>query len=455
MMTQWRQPQTLQKGFLLVMGAGGCILIGLLVGLERIDWGLSFLGGLAALLVSLLRPQWGLYLLLWVLFTTLLPVGAGKFLGGVVMVGWMVGELVRGRRVIHLGAAGPWLIALLILALLSGLANGQVGTQQLLLIGTGLILYLLILNLTQTRLDFELLLLNLILIGVVGSALVIRQSLTGVLRPGALAQGALADPNVTALYLNLMLPFVIVAATRPWGWRWLARLALPILLAGILLTLSRAGFLVALFSLLSLFWFRRTIRRLELLVILGALLAWQWAPLITTNVDSLLRRFSRADISAWSSAEARLNTWRVGARLGMENVWFGAGPGRFGEEIVDYRVNEFGLIALAPHNTYLQAFAELGAPGLLALAGVLFQSFRQLYRVWRAPTGPQSIWLPAVAAMFSGYLLSIFFLNQLYARDFFLAVALVQAFASLYATVPDAPAALPQPDLVPAYDLKP
>lgn len=461
MATRISESFTLQRlGAVFMLGT--CLLVGALFGLGHNNWVAALLSAGGALVISLLWPKWGMYLLLWVLFASILPPGTGKFLGGVVMVGWLANQLLVTRAQIQLGALGPWLIGLFALALVSGLAHGQLDTQVSLLMVTGLILYFLIVNMVDNTADFEALMLNVVLIATAASLLVIQRTLAqGLLRPGALSQGALGDPNDTALFINIALPFVVLASVRAWRWRWVARLLLPVLMGGILLTLSRGGFIVSVAGFVILFGATRVIRRFELFLILTLFLALQLVPIISNNFNALLFRFSREDISALGSAETRVNTIRVGIRLGLNNPWLGAGPNRFSAEIVDYRTNEYGTIALAPHNTYLQAFAELGAPGLLTLIGMLISNVVRLYRIWRHPTPvPITSWLWAMVAMVLSYYLSIFFLNHLYARDIYLVLALVEAFANLhtrqvaaaekaYGTV-TAPLTLPDGATVPA-----
>lgn len=425
---------TLQRLGVVVM-LTACVFVGVLFGLDRANWAAAALLAGSALVLALLRPKWALYVLLWVLFASILPPGTGKFLGAVILLGWLANQLLATHAPIRLGDAGPWLIALFALAMVSGFAHGQLDMQVFLLIITGLILYFLIINLVDNTSDFEALMLNVVLIATGAAILVIQRVLAqGLLRPGALTQGALGDPNDTALFINIALPFVVLASVRRWRWRWVARLVLPILMGGVLLTLSRGGFVVSVVGFVILFGATRMIRRFELLVIMGLFLALQLVPVVSHNFDALLFRFSRQDVSALGSAEIRLNTIRVGIRLGLDNPLLGAGPNRFGAEIVDYRADAYGTIALAPHNTYLQAFAELGIPGLLMLLGVLIWNVVRLYRIWRHPTAtPIDDWLWAVVAMVLSYYLSIFFLNHLYARDIYLVLAVVEAFVALHA----------------------
>jgi O-antigen ligase len=64
-----------------------------------------------------------------------------------------------------------------------------------------------------------------------------------------------------------------------------------------------------------------------------------------------------------SSLRIRLTYWRVGVRMGLDNLWTGVGLGNFGTAYPKYQDMRAGDVKTA-HNALVKAFAETGLPGL-------------------------------------------------------------------------------------------
>jgi len=171
-------------------------------------------------------------------------------------------------------------------------------------------------------------------------------------------------------------------------------LATACLLAGVVTSLSRMGFMTTLVSVatVSIGWLLS--RRQQ-----GRRQTWMWSIplvlplaivlLIATN--GMVLRFADSANNGDISADGRMQIWRETLRLISAYPWTGAGLGTFEHALYPFRVALSTSAVDYAHNDYLQILSELGIVGLaltLALAAVI---------AWRAATaafqrGP-SAWL--------------------------------------------------------------
>lgn len=260
-----------------------------------------------------------------------------------------------------------------------------------------------------------------IVVGVIEALIGIAQFNAGPFNAGASqsVSGTYVNRNHYAGLLELALPLTLTAAIALWsgsGSRVRGRhhrghqrserslgsalqagallLAAACLLAGVVTSLSRMGFMTTLVSVATVSMGWLLARRQQ-----GARQTWLWSiPLILPlaivlliATNGMVLRFADSANSGDISADGRLQIWRETMRLISAYPWTGAGLGTFEHALYPFRVALSTSAVDYAHNDYLQILAELGIVGLvltLSLAAVI---------AWRAATaafrrGPSS-WL--------------------------------------------------------------
>lgn len=207
--------------------------------------------------------------------------------------------------------------------------------------------------------------------------------------PGAAAQGTYGNRDHFAGLMEMALPFPVmygIAALwrarrrfetplRPALAACLSFAAAALLLLGSIHSLSRMGFIAALFSLAVLAAAALPHKR-WLLAAPAALLAL----FIYLPPDQLIARF--ADLSTVDKvlAQDRAAIWRQSLPLAAAYPLSGCGLGAFESAFMSYKRTAPLATDNAAHNDYLQYFAELGAPafllGLFLLARLLAAAAR-------------------------------------------------------------------------------
>jgi O-antigen ligase/tetratricopeptide (TPR) repeat protein len=211
------------------------------------------------------------------------------------------------------------------------------------------------------------------------------------LRP-AFASLVLGSPNLVATYLMLTGPLAIVLVAERSSRRW-ASIGLALVAAtAIFLTGSRSAYLGAGFGVLtglglaaSKFDLRRVpvvattmIRgRPVLLVPIGALVG---AMLVLLPV--VARRFAQGGDSL------RLDLWRSALTIFAEHPLTGGGPGTWVQlKVAANPPGSPNIILEHAHDLYVQAAAELGIVGLIALGILVAWVVSRLLLGWRSPRG--------------------------------------------------------------------
>jgi O-antigen ligase len=203
------------------------------------------------------------------------------------------------------------------------------------------------------------------------------------------AHGSYVNRNHFAGLLEMALPFALMYAwatlRRPHS-RWTSPLRpaliacaslsiAALLLLGTLHSLSRMGFICALFSVLLCVLCVSVVNRFFLLAALAAPLLFLFLP-----SDQLIERFGSLDFSDGLTRQDRLELWRESLPLIAAYPVFGCGLGAYESAFMPYKVSGPLLTDDYAHNDYLQSLAELGLAGFLILAAlisaVLFRAFR-------------------------------------------------------------------------------
>jgi O-antigen ligase len=197
-----------------------------------------------------------------------------------------------------------------------------------------------------------------------------------------LASGPISDPNSFAMFLAGAIPLALFFAFNAQQRRWLWKLAVVVLVASILATLSRgalAGFgAVVLWAVIS--------RRISLpgvlaaAIAIGTVLAFAFLlfqPLIQ-------ERLVQKSIIANKNVASREVFWSAAWHMSLDNPVVGVGPDRFGIVSEKYVRNDpIVLNNPAVHNSYLEILAEDGPFALLlffCLYGSAWRAMRSLRR---------------------------------------------------------------------------
>lgn len=201
---------------------------------------------------------------------------------------------------------------------------------------------------------------------------------------GAAARGTYVNRDHFAGLMELVLPFpvmygIAVLARRrsrfesPFGPALLACFAFgaaALLLLACVHSLSRMGFLTALFA-LGVLAAAAIPRRVRLLVVPLAFLGL----FIYLPPNQLISRFAALSTPDRIAAEDRLNIWRETLPLAASYPLTGCGLGTYVSAFMPFKRTSPLATDNAAHNDYLQYLAELGVPGFLI---GLFLAFRVL-----------------------------------------------------------------------------
>jgi len=317
-----------------------------------------------------------------------------------------------------------------------------------------LITFVMLIKITQTMRDVERMLLALI-----GSAVSLTAGVLFNYSGGQAHINDNFDPNDISYALDSLLPIVLAfAVTTSKRGKWLAYgLALSMVVA-VLLTASRGGTIglgVVLLALVAYpLTFSKTgelrgfslggvIVKLSLIAVLGVAV-WDNLPAFTTQ-----RLATLADLRHDYNADPHLNAsrttlWRRDIGLALQRpIGYGLGsaPAVDGLAGGEYRT---------AHNSFVQAFLELGALGLVLFVSTYLITWNELRKVARRgrqravdPDTPRAaLYARALRIGLAGNLVAGFFLSQAYSYCLFLIVATA---ASLVRVAGPAPTNAPAP----------
>jgi O-antigen ligase len=252
------------------------------------------------------------------------------------------------------------------------------------------------------------------------------------------------DANDFATYAVTAVPFGVYFAGRRWGGavRIGALAALTIASAAFVRSGSRGGFLallaVVVFMLLRYTGIPARTRALAVVVaavvILGAASDRYWEQMGTILSDT---DYNHTDETG------RLQIWGRGIGYMLGSPLFGVGPGNFGaaegliSDLAERQAFGVGVRWSAPHNSFVQAGAELGIPGLLLFAGVIASAFNALGRLRQRTEDPRDrAGVPpelakAVTASLIGFTVGACFLSLAYADMLYVLIGLALAIRKL------------------------
>jgi putative inorganic carbon (HCO3(-)) transporter len=251
------------------------------------------------------------------------------------------------------------------------------------------------------------------------------------LRIEGLVGGMFENPNDLATALNLLLPFAIALTVISKG---LARLfflgCAAILTVGILVTLSRGGFLGLLALCVVLLWKLGRGRRMKTILaavlICGTLLA-----VMPGGYGARITTIFNTEQDKTGSAQQRRELMERAASIAISRPIIGVGMGNF---------HIYSIHDKPAHNAYLEIAAELGVMGLIAYLILIFAPLRSLHRIERQTRGRRSkgawemYWLSvSIQAAFIAYIVCSLFASIQYLWYLYYTAAYAVALRQIYA----------------------
>ncbi len=470
----WERRYVLNRAWwpLVVLAAG------VVVALAPTDLSLALVGGSALAIAALVRPEWGVYALVFAVpFGSVRQVHVANFslnvsevCVGLVVAGWLAQMVVRRQVVVpRAPLLGPLIIWLSVLTLtwLTAVSLSASLKETAKWVEVTL-LYLFV----ASRFDEKTVRRTVVLIllaGVAEAVLGMAQFFGRIGPDGFLwstpvglfmrAFGTFEQPNPYAGYLGLVAPlayglWLVHGAGRGSGsgpglWRWMTRATLyagvAVLLAvAMLMSWSRGAMIgfAAAFVVMNVVRSRRAAAIfLASAFVLAALGAVQMLPSAITQrfVDFLpflsIPDVSRVEVNPINFAIVqRLAHWTAAWRMFVDHPWLGVGIGNYGVAYAQYMVPPWTDALGHAHNYYLNVAAEAGLTGLAAYLILWVAAIWQALKALRRTSG----FARGVALGVLGVLVQLSthnFVDNLWVHNMYLHVAIL--LGCLAAVTPD------------------
>ncbi|HEU0180191.1 MAG TPA: O-antigen ligase family protein [Blastocatellia bacterium] len=298
------------------------------------------------------------------------------------------------------------------------------------------IMFILMVNLIDTRRRLFSLWKLVVICGVVLGAGAINSYIKGEftshgLRIHGLVGGMFENPNDLATALDLLLPFAIVLTLVNKGRARLLYLICAVVMAiGVLLTLSRGGFLglIAMGGLLL--WKLGRGRRLKT-TLAAALICGLLFAATPGGYGNRMATIFNIDQDQTGSAQLRRELMERAASIAISRPIVGVGMANF---------HIYSIHENLAHNSYLEIAAELGVIGLIAYLILIFAPLRSLRRIERQTVGMSSkseremYWLSvSIQAAFIAYMVCSFFASIQYLWYLYYTAAYAVALRRIHA----------------------
>jgi putative inorganic carbon (hco3(-)) transporter len=252
------------------------------------------------------------------------------------------------------------------------------------------------------------------------------------LRIEGLVGGMFENPNDLATALNLLLPFAIALTVISKG---LARLfflgCAAVLTVGILVTLSRGGFLGLLAVCVVLLWKLGRGRRMKTILV-AALICGTLFAVMPGGYGARITTIFNTEQDQTGSAQQRRELMERAAMIAIKRPLIGVGMGNF---------HIYSIHDKPAHNAYLEIAAELGVMGLIAYLILIFAPLRSLNRIERQTRGKRSksawemYWLSvSIQAAFIAYMVCSLFASIQYLWYLYYTAAYAVALRQIHAT---------------------
>jgi O-antigen ligase len=339
-------------------------------------------------------PFSGLLLFTFVLFVApqhmipaLEPLMLAKLSVVVAVVPYVINRAMTGRPLTMVTPTVRWafiLAALGILSIPAGIWPG--GSVDVLtdLFGKSLVIFLLVANVVDTERRFRVLVGTMVGCGAFAAAFAVVNYATGNFDPtgqrvAGYEAGLLANPNDLALTLNILLGLALglLPVLRHRGRRWLLVAAIGLLVAGIVASFSRSGFVVL--AVVGALWIAHTLRERGgralpaiALVVAVVLVA------VPAGYSERLSTILATDDDPTGSANERWDGMVAAVAQIADRPVLGYG---LGNSVHDF-VNR-GRLPREVHNAYLKLGAELGVAAMVVYGIFIASAFASARAVRR------------------------------------------------------------------------
>jgi putative inorganic carbon (HCO3(-)) transporter len=290
-----------------------------------------------------------------------------KLAMGIAIVAYLANRNATGRPLTLVAPPVRWALAFTAIAILTiplGFWPGGSVSVFLDLFGKSLVVFVLIANVVDTPRRARLLISSMVLWGAVLALIAISQYRSGTLDPtgeritGFESQLA-ANPNDLALTLNILLALALglLPTVRPRGRRVLVIGAMALMVAGIVASYSRGGFLTL--CVLGALWTVRSVRERGVLALAGVALAVVALGVVAPETYmSRLATITDSKADTTGSSEERWESMKDAVGLIAERPLFGVGVGNSRHVLVARGGGD-----REAHNAYLKVGAEMGLGG--------------------------------------------------------------------------------------------
>jgi putative inorganic carbon (HCO3(-)) transporter len=387
------------------------------------------------------------------------PLHLAELSGTSAVIALIAGRLSRGqpfvtpsRELIAMGVFAAWMLAT---APFSVWPGGAVAVFTD-LFSKVLVIFALIINTVTTRDRFE----KLVLVIGAGTSYMAVRAVSDYFRGLNLVEGnriggmggLFGNPNDMALNMVAFLPLAIVIALmrRDLLARAIGLIGVPLICATIIFTKSRGG-TIGLVIMVAIFLFKiRSVRPGLGALILAAAIAT--VPMLPESFTSRMSSIFNPEEDPTGSREARKQLLREAYRTYLDHPAIGVGAGQFMNYSPDDRSRYVAW--RETHNAPLQVAAELGTPGLLIFAFVIWSGFsaaRSATRILRAraPADPRrrrlrlplrggeherfTLYAAGFTASLAGWFVAAMFASVAYYWTLYLVVGLAIALRNIVA----------------------
>jgi O-antigen ligase len=230
----------------------------------------------------------------------------------------------------------------------------------------------------------------------------------------AIKTGIFADPNDLAFLLCSILPFLLffyLKERKKLITKLITIAGITIVITAIVLTYSRGGFLglCAVGFGFAIFIARKS-KRYIFLILAGAVLVWSFAPMVYKARMSTITEWSVDPETGLTGT--RIDSWLPILKAGLRHPVIGSGAGTSlyinGLERGDWHV---------VHNSFIQAFAEMGVIAFLCyilLFIIPFKKYRALIRQNVSLSSDDLLRIKVILISIFSYAVPAFFLPQAY-----------------------------------------
>lgn len=198
--------------------------------------------------------------------------------------------------------------------------------------------------------------------------------------------GFVGDENDVALAINTMMPlaFCLLLGVKTSGRKVFYLMAVVIMVAGVVATKSRGGFLglVAVIGYCFIFSPRK-----KMGLVIGGLLLMCGLAVVPDSYWEEMATINRDAESDVGTGAHRKNLWSVAVNMFLANPLFGVGLNNFPWNAGDYMPVELlekegrNYMGTAAHSVYFTILSETGAAGTLVIVAIIYFSVKSIRRL--------------------------------------------------------------------------